>query len=105
MNWYRDLFVGETFQKKKRQVIRLVEKGKPMRGLTLLIVRKEACGSQLEILAQEEFIRQREMLEPLMIVGIAFGAKEADDLLVKITQEVVRETQTASIRDYFLTHS
>ncbi len=105
MNWYRDLYVGETFQKKKRQVVRFVESGKTMRGLYLLILRTGETNNQLEILSQKDFQSQKSYLEPFLIVGIAFEKKEANDLLVQITEQVYRETGTAGIRDYLLSHS
>ncbi len=104
MNWYRDLYVGETFQKKKKQVRHLVESGQIMRGLYLLILRTDVQNNQLEILTQKEFQKQLDRLEPLMIVGIAFESKEANDILVQITEQVYQETGTADIRAYFLSH-
>ncbi len=102
MNWYRDLYVGKTYEKNPEKIMRSVEKKKTVPGLILIVLRTEAAHNQLELFTQKEFYKNSPLVEPFVILGIAFQRKEAEELLVEITEKVFQETGTALIREYFL---
>ena len=100
MDWYQKLYIGETASKKKESIIQKVENRQNMMFVYLITV---APGerNQLEILAPEVLYRQEKRYGAPLIVGIAWGMREAKGLLVQITQDVYRETGTAELRNYF----
>lgn len=100
MKWYQNLYVGNTFQKNKKKIMRLVESGKQMPGACVILL-SAGEQNQLEILPLHSFYRLYADQEPPLIVGIASGMGEAKDLLVQMTECVYRDTGGAQLREYF----
>ncbi len=105
MNWYPDLYVSYSLQGKKEQVVKRIEQGEDLPRLVLIVIREDTPNGQLEMYSQKQLKKNYDHIKPFMILGLAFGKEEAKELLVQITEDVYRETGTASIREYFLSKS
>lgn len=100
MNWYSDLYLGKTAEKKKEALIQKIESGKvPFNTYLLTLARGEA--NQLEIVPAWETGYLRGGPEEPVILGIGCGRSETFELVRRITEEVFRETGSAELRDYF----
>ncbi|MCD7715120.1 MAG: hypothetical protein LUI39_01530 [Lachnospiraceae bacterium] len=98
--WYRNLYLGETFQGQKRRIIRMVEKGRGIPGLHLLLVRMDQSSNQLEIIPQKLLNENYYDLGKILIIGAVSGEQESKELLVQIVDKVFRETGSADLKKY-----
>lgn len=101
MNWYQNLYVGKTAYKKKDEMIaKLEQKQDLLRAYLITLAPDEQ--NQLEIVAPTIYWRQaeRNKYEP-MIVGLAWGMREAREVLVEMTDEVYRSLGKLDYRSYF----
>ncbi|MCD7819015.1 MAG: hypothetical protein LUH07_08185 [Lachnospiraceae bacterium] len=103
MNWYRNLYVGKTFQKKEKKIIHRLEQGKAIPRLYLILMRTDTERNQLEVVQQCFSEKEDLMSDSVIIVGIASGMTETKKLLVQITDTVYSETGTAELKNYLLT--
>ncbi|MCD8105215.1 MAG: hypothetical protein LUF35_09495 [Lachnospiraceae bacterium] len=102
MTWYRNLYIGKTFQGKQKKIMRQIRAGRPVRDLYLIVLRPDPALNQLEIFSQSFFQNVLSDAEQALIVGIASGMPEALGLLVQMTDQVYHETGGALLRDYIL---
>ncbi len=102
MDWYQNLYVGETIEEKKETIIDQVEQDKTVTGLYLILLRTEEEKNQLEILSQRELKRLTPWLGPFLVIGIARFKRGAMELLTQILDQVYHESGTANMREYFL---
>lgn len=104
MNWYQNLYVGKTADKKKQDIIQKVELRQELLRVYLITLSPDE-RNQLEIVTPTIYWRQvvRTGAEP-MVVGLAWGMSEAKELLVEMTNEVYRNMGKPDYRSYFLTH-
>lgn len=102
MNWYQNLYIGETFLQKKKRIMRMVDAQKTVPHLYLILLRTDVGQNQLEVVPQRCLEDTIPDLSSVVILGIASGKREAKELLVRMTEQVYEETQTADLRTYFL---
>ncbi len=100
MNWYRDLYVGKTFCKKKKRIMHLVEAGEPVPMLCLILLRRGQEKNQLEIVPQPVY--EAVASDSDLIVGLAFGMREAREIMLELTDTVYRRTGTAHLKRFIL---
>ncbi|MCC8101535.1 MAG: hypothetical protein LIP11_04500 [Clostridiales bacterium] len=103
LNWYRNLYIGNTFLKNKKKMMRMVEAQKAVPGLYLILLRTDTEHNQLEIVPQRCLAETVPDFSAAVILGMACGKEEAQELLLRMTEEVYFETQTADLRQFFLT--
>lgn len=100
MDWYSELYLGEKAEKKKENLIQMVEAGKTPVNTYLLILPPDG-RNQLELLPAWDMKFWHEDKCP-MVVGLACGKREAVLLVQRITEDVLRQTGTVELREYFL---
>ena len=95
MKWYHNLYIGKNAKKDKDKLIREINgKTGPVNP-----------QNQLEIIPALFFkIRYQEQACP-MIVGIARGRREAEEVLLEIVDDVLEKTGKPDLRSYFLERS
>ena len=100
MNWYRHLYTGKTVEKKKKRLIRELERG-TYRGSAYLLTLAVHPEKQMELLPvrQLRFDYLRENC--LLVVGIAGNREEALELLETIVSDVYEVTGGIDLRGYF----
>lgn len=97
--WYKNIFVGEKAQKKKRTIMWKLQHGAGMLRVFVLMMPSNPDNS-LDIInaayLKQPVYKNRE----LKIVGIAVTYEEALQVLEKIVQEVYSQTGSVNIRTY-----
>ncbi len=102
MNWYRNLYLGDSLYGEKQSLISNVEAGTNIHGLFLVVLRLDDARNQLEILPQRQLFVRLPDPESYRIIGAALGKSEAEQLVLKLTEEVYQKTGTADLRGYLL---
>ena len=100
MNWYQKLYIGKNALKKKQEIIDKVEQKQNMLMVYLITLAPDE-RNQLEIVTPTVFYRQAVRWGYPMIVGIALGMREAQAILVQMTEEVFEHTGKLDYRKYF----
>lgn len=104
MNWYQNLYVGKTAHKKKQELIDKIEQKQELLRAYLITIAPDE-RNQLEIVTPTIYWQQTERIgaEP-MIVGLAWGMREAKEVLVEMTEDVYQSLGRLDYRSYFLAH-
>ena len=100
MKWYHELYVGKNALKRKPEIQRTVEQEQNMLMLYLITLAPD-LRNQLEIITPTVFYQQAKRWGDPMIVGIAWGMREAKEVLVQMTEDVYRELGRLDYRSYF----
>ncbi len=101
MKWYEPLYIGDKIAKYADRIRKRLESGQT--ELDHYIVTFSASPSDYLDVMNMRYLTQdtlRKYIPP--IVGIAKDKSEAMELVVRITEECVRETGDADLRDYLL---
>ena len=101
MNWYQNLYIGQTASEKCEDIIQKIENRQNLLTVYLITVAPDE-RNQLEIITPTVYYRQEKRYGAPMIVGIACGMREARSLVVQMTQDVYDKTKSAYFRSYFL---
>ncbi len=101
MHYYKNLYLPENLEKKKKKIIRKLNANKLQYDLYLLTF-PLGNSNQLEIINSLELKQPSYPRDRLFVVGFAKGYDEALELVEEITQSVYNETQGADIRSYIL---
>ena len=88
VNWYKNLYVGDTAKKKQKKWMRRIENKKAVLGVWLLTLPSN----------QQPAVRRN----CPMIVGLAVSREEAFELVEAIALETYRETGEVKIREWLL---
>ncbi len=104
MNWYQNLYVGKTAHKKKQEMIDKIEQKQELLRAYLITIAPDE-RNQLEIVTPTIYWKQavRNGEEP-MVVGLAWGMREAKEILVEMTEDVYRSLGKLDYRSYFRIH-
>ena len=104
MKWYHNLYIKKKKKKDKDKLIREIN-GKTGPVNVYLLTLPVNPQNQLEIIpALFVKIRYQEQACP-MIVGIARGRREAEEVLLEIVDDVLEKTGKPDLRSYFLERS
>lgn len=101
MDWYQELYIGETVKNRQQEIIRKVELEQRL-SKVLLIITASGEQNQLEILNTGEYYKQRKRTGDGLIVGIAGSGSEAAQLVRQMTEDVYLASGNANLRDYFI---
>ena len=104
MKWLKDLWVGEKIGQNRADVIRFIEHPvyKSRYAFCCLISPAPQEGENLEVLPLIMLNEKHFNREDRVILGIAAGMKEADGLLVRMTQDCLDAGGGVKVKDYFL---
>ena len=100
MNWYQNLYFGKTAEKKKDTIIKQIEAGEN-RMFTYLITLAQTPVNQMEILTPAYYKNQAGRNEEPLILGVARGCNEAQEVVRVIVEDVYTKTGNAQVRQYF----
>ncbi|MDD7741051.1 MAG: hypothetical protein PUJ62_13505 [Lachnospiraceae bacterium] len=104
INWYKNLYVGDTAQKKQKKLIYRIEHGKFTPDVWLITLSTNE-QNHLDILPAAS-LKQPYVKEHLpMIVGLAVSYEESLCVVEHIVKEVYRETGDTKIREWLLSHN
>lgn len=101
MHYYKNLYVPENLEKKKKKIIGKLNANKLQYDLYLVTL-PIGDSNQLEIINSLELKQPTYPKENLFVVGFAKGYDEALELVEEIIGNVYNETQGADIRSYIL---
>ena len=104
MKWLKSLYVGEKAEEDKAAVIRLIEhpEWKSRFAFYCLISPAPQPGENLEVLPLIMLNEKHFNRGDRVILGIAAGMKEADGLLVRMTQDCLDAGGGVKVKEYFL---
>ncbi len=101
LTWNKTLYVGTEASKYEKRIRKRLDRGKSVIGHYLITI-AEGQNDELDLISTtlltQDILRARIPL----IVGLAYDRREALDLLVRITDDCVRETGGAQIRKWLL---
>ena len=100
MKWYQNLYIGKNALKRNREIQSTVEQEQNMLMVYLITLSPDQ-RNQLEIITPTVFYQQAKRWGYPMIVGIAWGMREAKEVLVQMTEDVYRELGILDYRQYF----
>ena len=101
ITWSSCLYIGEGIGKKRDRIKRRVEQGKPVPGI-FLITEPSNRENLFDILDAKEICFPYYRRHPMTVYGLAKGKDEAEELVVRMLEEVYRETGEFKVREYFL---
>lgn len=101
MRYYKHLYMGESLKKKKRKILKKLEKRKLLPGVYLIVL-CETEKNQLEIFDFNQTLQRHYPRKDYFVAGIAKGFDEAAEILEEIVKSVYNETEGADIRSYIL---
>ena len=94
VNWYKNLYVGDTAKKKQKKWMRRIENKKAVPGVWLLTLPSNQQNN-LDVIPAD-------LRNCPMIVGLAVSREEAFELVEAIALETYRETGEVKIREWLL---
>ena len=95
VNWYKNLYVGDTAKKKQKKWMRRIENKKAVPGVWLLTLPSNPQNN-LDVIPADLLLQPAVRRNCPMIVGLAVSLVEA------IALETYRETGEVKIREWLL---
>ncbi len=100
MNWYKNLYMGETARKERHKIIYSVDRHKLYLGAYVLTL--AANGTDLIDIIPAFLLRPEQVKDPKFeIIGIAVTKEEAMELSREIIMDVYEKTGSFDVRGYF----
>ena len=100
MLFHKKLYLDDENLKNKRKIIKKLKHNKLALGVYVLTL-SEAKTEQIEIYPTYVLLQKAYKDKEIMVVGIADGMDNAQGLLIKMTEDCLRETGTVSLKEYF----
>lgn len=106
MNWVKDLYTTPTMEKKKIRIKWKINHRAGVLGVYLLILPVEENNAQLEII-NGSCLKQKACYsyynsKKMAIIGIAESQYSANEIVLQIVNESVKNTGDADIKSYLL---
>ena len=101
VNWYKNLYVGDTAKKKQKKWMRRIENKKAVPGVWLLTLPSNQQNN-LDVIPADLLLQPAVRRNCPMIVGLAVSREEAFELVEAIALETYRETGEVKIREWLL---
>ena len=101
LNWYKNLYVGDTARKKQKKWMRRIENKKAVPGVWLLTLPSNQQNN-LDVIPADLLLQPAVRRNCPMIVGLAVSREEAFELVEAIALETYRETGEVKIREWLL---
>ena len=98
--WSEKLYIGSQAEKHFKKVQKKLENGKNVLGF-FLITRPSNKSNLLDILPTAELLFPYYQKQELLVYGFAKGRAEAEDLVVSMLEDVYRETDGLSCKEFF----
>lgn len=101
MEFYANLYVGESLEKKKDKIIKKLQAGK-FQLSCYVIALTENPENQIEFFDSVLLLQRNYKKLKLFIVGLASCYTEAVDLVQQMTEDTYSHQGNANIREYIL---
>lgn len=101
MEFYVDLYVGESLENRRDKIIKKL-KAEKFQLNCYVIALTENPRNQLEFFDSVLLMQKNYRRDNLFIVGIASGYDEALEIIREITEDTYRKNKDADIRKYIL---
>ncbi len=98
MEWYRNLYLGETAEKKKYKFYRKINKRRLLNAYVIAL--PSSSENVLDIYRYMELLQNHYVKRDIFIVGLACGKDEAMELAARIIGDVYQNTGTFWVSDY-----
>ena len=102
MRVYEEVIVSEKIKYDKKELIETITRGDILYHTYLIVIPLWECDNQLEIYHEALHSQICYQNMDALVIGIAFGYEDALELVKNITSEVVKNTGTAKIKEYYL---
>lgn len=100
ITWSSCLTIGDGVGKKRERIKRRLEQGKLVNGI-FLITEPSNKENLFDILDTKWLLLPYYKKRNLFVYGLARGKDEAAELVVRMLEEVYRETGEFKVREYF----
>lgn len=99
MKWYKNLYVGESIEHKKKKIIWKI---KHNAGLlhTYIITFASNSDNLLDIIPSTDLMQKAYPKKDLLVIGLAGDYDEALELVRRIVNETYTETGSVNVYDY-----
>ena len=101
MEFYKDLYVGETARKKKHKIIKKLKTNAGQLNTYIITLPINSEAGLLEIYHSAVIMQQYYQKQSFVVVGIAIGYEEALSVVIRIIDEVFKVTGDLDVRSYF----
>ena len=103
MKWAKKLIYGEEAGKKRTGYVMKLKMGKGIFGLSAIVVNSNS-PNQMEIIDTKLLMWKKYPKEDLILIGLALGEDEANEVVEKIANRSFEETGTYDLKAYVLEH-
>lgn len=101
VNWYKNLYIGDTAKKKQKKWMHRIEKRKAAPGIWLLTLPSNPQNN-LDVIPADLLLQTAVRKNCPLIVGLAVSREEAIELVETIAAETYQETGEVKIREWLL---
>lgn len=101
MKWYNYLYIGEKAENNSDKIIEDIKHGKPQFDKYVLALPFNE-SDVLDIYPSNILVQKHFLKSDLVIVGIADGKKEANNMMQKIIMECFSKTGGFDLRGYIM---
>ena len=102
MRVYEEVIVSEKIKYDKKELIEKITSGSILYHIYLIVIPLWECEHQLEIYHEALHSQLCYQNMDALVIGIASGYEDALELVKNISSEVVGNTGTANIKEYYL---
>ena len=99
LNWYKKLYVGDNAKRKKKQLIRKINRGAGVLD-TYLITLASNPENQLDIFSANELKQKARRKSCPIIIGLSCGYMEALEMTKRLVEDAYAQTGTAQVRQW-----
>lgn len=100
MLFHKRLYFDEKLLKSKRKVLKKLKQGKLQLGVYVMILSLSE-NDMIEIIPSYILMQKSYKELDMTVVGIASGREEAEQLLLKMTDDCFGETGNVDLKQYF----
>lgn len=101
MEFYKNLYAGESLKEKRESVVEKLEMGKVQFNCYLIVLPNNLVN-QLECYDSILLLQKRWIEKPALVVGVASSYTESLEVIKKITEDTYLRYGDADLRRYIL---
>lgn len=100
LRYHPRLYLGESINVKKLDKIKARLENRPLFSRTFLVTVSRNPSDQLEIYAARQLAQSYYQKKPPYVVGLAGSHKEAVELVVRLTEECLKNRGDCCLKEY-----
>ena len=101
MDFYKELFLSEGYEKNREHTLHRLSKFQPSAAMFLVVIKEEG-EDQLEILPGALLMQEHYRKQPMKVVAVTDCQADALLFIEQITKKVYDETGTADVKSFLL---